>query len=72
MQEAAREYRATLEIRPDHDKAYNNLGIVYSTTGQYPEAIEAFNRAIQLNPHNADARKNLAICIRNADASRKK
>jgi Flp pilus assembly protein TadD len=67
--EAIREYRSTVEVRPDHDKAYNNLGIAYSKTGNFPAAIEAFNRAIQWNPRNAEARKNLAICLQKTGTS---
>jgi tetratricopeptide (TPR) repeat protein len=66
---AIREYNATLELRPDFDKAHNNLGIAFSAIGKYPEAIAAFQRAIQRNPYNVDARKNLAICIRKAEAA---
>ena len=72
MGEAIREYRATLELRPDLDKAQNNLGIAYSTIGKYPEAIAAFNRAIQLNPGNSEAVKNLAICVRKAEGAGKR
>jgi len=41
-------------------------------TGQYPEAIEAFNREIQLNPRNVEAVKNPAFCIKKAEAPAKK
>jgi hypothetical protein len=67
-QEAEQAYKATLELRPEDDKAHNNLGISYATNGKFTEAITEFNRALQLNPYNVDAKKNLAICIRKAAA----
>jgi hypothetical protein len=66
--EAVQEYRATLELRPEDDKAHNNLGIAYATNGKFTEAITEFNQALQLNPYNVDAKKNLAISIRKAAA----
>ena len=71
-QEAIGEYNATLALRPDFDKAHNNLGIANSTIGKYPDAIAAFTRAIQLNPRNLEARKNLEICRKKAEASGKR
>lgn len=35
-----------------------NLGNALAKLGRYPEAIKAYDRALQLNPHNADARAN--------------
>ena len=71
-QEAIREFEAALELMPEHDRAFNNLGVAYSRLGRFSEAIRAFQRAIELNPYNDDARRNLALGIRDADASRKK
>jgi len=68
VQEAEQEYKATLELRPEDDKAHNTLGITYATNGKFTEAITEFNRALQLNPYNVDAKKNLAISIRKAAA----
>jgi Tfp pilus assembly protein PilF len=68
VQEAEQEYKATLELSPENDKAHNNLGITYATNGKFTEAITEFNRALQLNPYNVDAKKNLAISIRKAAA----
>ena len=41
--------------------AYNNLGIVYYNQGKVEGAIEAFRRAIQLNPGDPDPHNNLGI-----------
>ncbi len=36
------------------------LGIIYSGTGYYPEAVDHFNRALSNEPSNADAHRGLA------------
>lgn len=45
---------------PDYAAAYNNLGAVYSRTGNLPEARSALEQAITLNDHLDPAYVNLA------------
>lgn len=52
--EADAEYRRSLEIQPSPD-AWGGLGAVLYFRGAYPEALEAFEHAVQLGP--ADARR---------------
>ena len=40
-----------------NDAPYN-LGNALAKQGQYPQAIEAYDRALKLDPHNADAKAN--------------
>lgn len=43
-----------------HDvDAYNRLGRAYIELGDYPQAKEAYERAIEIDPYNAIAQKNL-------------
>ena len=43
-----------------HDvDAYNRLGRAYIELGEYPQAKEAYQRAIELDPYNVIAQKNL-------------
>ena len=59
--EAAAEYRAYVVSRPRDAGAFINLGISSTQIGKPVEAAAAFQRAIQLEPSNASARRNLAI-----------
>ena len=58
--EAIEHYQIALQYRknPGSDMLYN-IGSVYNGLGRYPEAIEAFKRAIKINPRNAEAYCNL-------------
>jgi tetratricopeptide (TPR) repeat protein len=51
----------TISKNPSAWMAYNNLGIVYYNQGKVEGAIEAFRRAIQLNPGDPDPHNNLGI-----------
>ena len=48
-----------LENFPNDIDAYNRLGKAYTELGDYSQAKKAYHRAIELNPYNAIARKNL-------------
>ena len=50
--------RAIIALTPEAD-AYNRLGKALSETGKIKEAREAYNRALELEPTNVIARKNL-------------
>ena len=59
--EAAGLYRAFLAVRTGDVGATINLGVALAQSGRPREAADAFKRAIQLDPSNAMARRNLAI-----------
>lgn len=40
---------------------YNNLGVVYSNKNEMERALKKFEKAIELNPHSADAYFNIGI-----------
>lgn len=48
-----------IEAFPDDVDAYNRLGRAYMETGQYSKAREAYGRAVELDPYNAIANRNL-------------
>jgi protein O-mannosyl-transferase len=56
---AADHFRAAVELRPDHDRARNNLGVALMRQGKTDEAIRWFEEAIQGDPKYAEAKKNL-------------
>ncbi len=51
--------RAIIAAFPDEPEGYNRLGKALSETGKIKEAREAYQRALELEPTNTIARKNL-------------
>ena len=49
----------TIEHNPTAWLAYNNLGNTYFATGRVPEAIAAYEKALELNPSMSEAHNNL-------------
>jgi tetratricopeptide (TPR) repeat protein len=47
---AAREYRAVIARSPRFAEAYQNLGLVYQLEERWPDAIQAFQKALALRP----------------------
>jgi tetratricopeptide (TPR) repeat protein len=56
--DALRWQREALEIEPDNDYFINNLGWVHLVTGNYQEARENFQKAIEFNIDNPSACEN--------------
>lgn len=46
---------------PGNPSYYNNLGLIYLKLGRFEEALQAYNRALELNPEDLDTLKNLAL-----------
>ena len=57
--EAVAMNRAIVKGFPDDLEAHNRLGKALSELGRNKEAKEAFQRALEISPHNGIARKNL-------------
>ena len=51
--------KAIIEDFPRDVDAYNRLGKAYMELGEYPQSREAYRRAIELDPYNVIAKKNL-------------
>ena len=50
-EEAIAKFNETVKIAPNHAQCYGNLGICYSSLGQQKEALNAFDRAIEIDPY---------------------
>jgi tetratricopeptide (TPR) repeat protein len=61
FEDAIPQYRAYVAGRPRDVGAFINLGVSLAQIGKPTEAAEAFQRAVQLDPSNATARRDLAI-----------
>ena len=60
------EIKLALQARPDHGPAFSLRGLVYASMGEEALADESFNRALQINPRDADTLHNRAwfLCQR--------
>ena len=57
--------RKAIELDKRSDYAHSALGLAYVKSGQYERAVEAYDRALSLNPNNADimALKSAALAL---------
>ncbi|MEJ8799483.1 tetratricopeptide repeat-containing glycosyltransferase family protein [Trinickia caryophylli] len=63
LSDAARHYRALLELVPDHAAALNNLGALLERTGDAIEAQRCYRTALRLDPDYLDAHYNLGLLL---------
>ncbi len=61
FENAAIGYQRAATLNPDAAEAYNNLGEALGELKQYPRAIEAFNKAFNLDPKLLKAKYNQAV-----------
>lgn len=52
------EVKQALAVRPDAVPAHNLRGLIYAALGDVPRASESFERALALDPHDADSLHN--------------
>lgn len=50
-------------MNPQNTIAWNNKGTVFAEIREYKEAIECFNRSLELDPKNAAAWHNKAVSL---------
>jgi len=58
-EEAVAANRSIIEVFPNDINAYNRLGKALTELGQYTQAGEAYGRALEIDPKNSIAGKNL-------------
>lgn len=56
-------YRTTLDRNPSCWMFQNNLGNLLTDQGRYLEAIEHYHKALEIDPHYADAHYNLGLAF---------
>ena len=61
-EQAARQFGAAIEIKPNYAEPHNNLGILHARAGRFDEAQAHFTAAIGLNPRYAQAYNNSGDC----------
>jgi tetratricopeptide (TPR) repeat protein len=64
-EEALACYRKTLQMKPDHADALNNIGYVLIGQKKYNEGIQYFEAALRADPNSVEARNNIgyALCM---------
>lgn len=63
VEEAIRQYRIALEIRPANAQAHTELAIVLGDAGRLNDALRHFREAARLEPNNAHKHFNLAVAL---------
>ena len=61
--ESLSSYNKSIELKPDKEKVYNNLGNLYNNLGKYYEATQVYKKAIEIKPDYAMAHSNLLFNI---------
>ena len=61
LEEAGRLYEAILLEEPRHEGSLVNLGVVYARTGKEAEALDMWKRALEVNPENRNAKRNIRL-----------
>jgi Tfp pilus assembly protein PilF len=64
VDEAAIQFQAALQIKPNDADSHYNLGTALLQQGRVDDAIAQFQTALQLQPDDADAHYNLATAFR--------
>ena len=62
--DAIEHFKASLNIKADQPKVCNNLGVALTAIGQPLQGIAAFQQALQMDPHFADAEHNWGVALR--------
>ncbi len=59
IEEATQAYQEAISLNPQYALAYNGLGFLHASQGQWDEAISQYQKALEINPDYAEALKNL-------------
>ena len=59
--EAIYRWEKAVELDPKYAAAYNDLAIAYEHEGQLDKARKAYERALELDPNNAQVRQNYEL-----------
>jgi len=68
LEEAGRLYEAILLEEPRHEGSLVNLGVIYARTGKEAEALDMWKRALEVNPENRNAKRNIRLLESGDDA----
>jgi protein involved in polysaccharide export with SLBB domain len=69
--QAAELFRRAIRLRPDYADAYRSLGHAYFDLKDWEKSVETLERALELNPKDKDARKQLDLSRSMVESERK-
>jgi cytochrome c-type biogenesis protein CcmH/NrfG len=69
--ERIKELRSMIAASPDNVSALIQLGNLYFDTNEYDQAVELYEKALQLSPEKADVQADLGIAYRRLGAPEK-
>mmetsp|Transcript_64792 Transcript_64792/g.204590 ORF Transcript_64792/g.204590 Transcript_64792/m.204590 type:complete len:317 (-) Transcript_64792:739-1689(-) len=61
---AINHFRTALQLDPAHSKAANNLGVIYESLKDFPQALQAYMHAYALNQTNVPVMNNIGNVLR--------
>jgi len=59
--EAIYRWQKAVEIDPTYSEAYNDLAVAYEHEGQLDKARESYEKALEIDPNNAQIRQNYEL-----------
>jgi Tfp pilus assembly protein PilF len=62
---AEKEYKEALKLKPEHEAAAINLGVLYIDSQRFDEALMTTRQALTKHPQNAQLHLNLAVALAN-------
>ncbi len=62
-EDAIRDFQKVLSWNHRHTQSYGNLGLCYALMGEKQKAIQAFDRALEIDPEYVPARANKTIIL---------
>jgi tetratricopeptide (TPR) repeat protein len=54
--------QVAVDLNPVHFGAWHGLGLCYTALGEYPQAIRAFNRALEIQPYSIENQRSILEC----------
>ena len=64
LDSAAKYFEQVVALNPSHVDGTTNMGLVFHKRNDYPNAIEWYLKALEIDPRNRNAAKNLGLAYR--------